>query len=69
MKVTQIKQEFSPVTITLESKEELDMLFELSASVSGTGKVRDFYDALADNLQDSGATDPGNLVGGAEAHE
>lgn len=47
-----ISKEFSPVVITLETQEEIDLLYELTRYVSGGGKVRAFFDALGRDLID-----------------
>ena len=47
MKVTQQSEpKFIPVVITLETQEEVDILYDLSSHVAGTGKARKITDAL-----------------------
>ena len=47
MKVTQQSEpKFIPVVITLESQEEVDILFDLVGQISGTGKPRKTTDMM-----------------------
>ena len=47
-----ISKQFSPLTIVLETQEEIDQLYEITRYVSGGGKVRDFFDTLGKSLID-----------------
>lgn len=47
-----ISKQFSPVTIVLETQEEIDQLYEITRYVSGGGKVRAFFDTLGKSLID-----------------
>ena len=51
MKIETVKQKFEPITVTLETQEEVDILRALAGKVSGTGKVRLFVDKLWDELR------------------
>ena len=44
--IRQSEPKFIPVVITLESQEEVDILHNLSGSISGTGKARRVTDRL-----------------------
>lgn len=57
MKVERKNNGFQPVVITLESQEEVDIVYELLNSVGGLGKVRQFTDDLSSEL--SRCTDHG----------
>lgn len=50
MKVERKNNGFQPVVITLESQEEVDIVYELSMSVGGLGKARDFTNELSEEL-------------------
>ena len=52
MKVTQQSEpKFIPVVITLESQEEVDVIFGLSGQVSGVGKARKIVDQIYYSLE------------------
>ena len=46
MKVTQTEAKFKPVTITLESQLEVDVLVAFGGLISGSGPVRKVIDDL-----------------------
>lgn len=50
MKVERKNKGFQPVVITLESQEEVDIVYELLNSVGGLGKIRQFTDELSNEL-------------------
>lgn len=54
MKIQQQERKFKPVTITLESQEEVDMLLTLTGSLIGEGKMRDFTDSVFNGLRTFG---------------
>lgn len=51
MKIHKQEATFQPITIVLESQEELDILLHLVGSVSGRGKPRQVTDAIYDGLK------------------
>ena len=54
MKVTQGEKPFTPVTLTFETKCELDTATELFGNVVGTGAVREFVDDVYEALERAG---------------
>lgn len=54
MKVTQGEKPFTPITLTFETKFELDTAVELFGSVSGSGPVREFVDDVFEALLGAG---------------
>lgn len=52
MKIVKDKPEFKPVSIILESQDELNWAYELFGSIHGSGRVRDFADGVYFGLQD-----------------
>ena len=60
MKINNSPEVFEPVTVTLETKEELDALYTVAGSISGSGSFKDttvrmITNRLWDGLQDCGA--------------
>lgn len=53
-----VSKEFSPVTILLETQDEIDLLYEITRYVSGGGKVRTFFDTLGRSLIDHSKFNP-----------
>jgi len=52
MKVT-LKSEplFIPVVVTLETQEEVDIIYNLSGKIAGTGKVRKATNTIRESLE------------------
>lgn len=46
MKIVKTQEEFKPVSIVLESQDEVNWVYELFGSVFGQGKIRDFTDSV-----------------------
>ena len=53
MKIERAGTQFQPVVITLESQEEVDILFELASHVGGSGPVRVVVNQLWTMLENS----------------
>jgi hypothetical protein len=53
MKIERAESKFEPVVITLESQEEVDILFELTSHVGGSGPVRAIVNQLWTMLENS----------------
>lgn len=67
MKVERKEAEFKPVVITLESQEEVDMMWELAASIKGSGwrgipmtSSQNFAYSLFDNLDGHESSEMGS---------
>ena len=58
MKVERKNKGFEPVVITLESQEEVDVLYTLTGDVKGLGYVRDITDEIHYGLQEYAVYDP-----------
>lgn len=54
MKVIATKPEFSPITITLETEEEANIIFALARQTEGTGPGFDLLDDIYDGLLELG---------------
>lgn len=52
MKIVKHKPEFHPVTITLETQNEVNWMYELFGSVAGNGIVRQFTDSIYYGLEE-----------------
>jgi hypothetical protein len=52
MKTVKTAEDFKPVSIVLESQKEVDWMYDLTGSVSGVGKVRDFVDSIYYGLEE-----------------
>lgn len=50
MKIERQETKFQPVTITLETQKEVDILYELLGLVAGTGDVRNTIDSFYSEL-------------------
>lgn len=51
MKIERAESKFQPVVITLESQEEVDILYCLTGSVYGNGSTRIFTDKVYYGLE------------------
>ena len=52
MKIVKVDQEFKPVSIVLESQDEVNWLYELMGKVGGGGPVRKFVDDVYYGLEE-----------------
>lgn len=64
MKVEQVSKpkEFTPVVITLETQEELNILYAFYRVTSGTGRIRKIVEALGTSLEPFSTLDFGYTV-------
>ena len=51
MKIEKTRVNFSPVVLTLESQDEVDIIYELLGCVGGTGEVRTFIDGIVAGME------------------
>jgi hypothetical protein len=61
MQVISGKKEFTPVTITLESQEEVDVLYAMAGSVKGIGRTRQITNIMYALLEDFVVDDASTL--------
>lgn len=66
MKIVKTQEEFKPVSIVLESQDEVNWVYELFGSVGGQGKIRDFTDSVYYGLQKIADEDVKALKGSVE---
>ena len=52
-----VKQGFQPVSVVLESQDEVNWLYELFGRVGGGGEVRKFVDSVYYGLEDVASDD------------
>lgn len=50
MKIERQEATFTPVSIVLESQDEVNWMHELLTIVGGTGEVRQFFDSISKKL-------------------
>ena len=66
MKIVKHQPEFKPVSITLESQDEVNWVYELFGNIGGGGRVRKFVDdiyyGLEDIAQDSNVFDKSVVI-------
>lgn len=54
MKIVKTEPKFEPVSIVLETQDEVNWVYELFGQVGGGGKVREFVDSVYYGLEGIG---------------
>jgi hypothetical protein len=63
MKIVKTETKFEPVSVVLESQDEVNWLYALFGQVGGGGKVREFVDSVYYGLEDIGDDEPSVFEG------
>lgn len=50
MKVIKQEAAFTPISIVLESQDEVNWMHEMLSRIGGTGEVRQFFDSISNKL-------------------
>lgn len=49
--------EFNPVSIVLETQDEVNFMYELTRNIAGVGEIRNFFDAIGAELSKKSTLD------------